>query len=305
MGRGAEAKSERKLKRKEARFSSVGQNSSALELDLDNEFDTPYIPPNTSEKSNSDEEEKEGEVEEELDLDKLDKDKIAQRIKKGQKKRATAAEGSSTKSASEGIKTTPLILLILLTGTTLLPALLYAGSWVGGALQKPNFLRSLGYKLGVGPSPRKRVMSFYEKHDPSKLNSVPTILSQYYGDYPKLIKRLERKYGDYGYFSQWENDETPMKVVSEKLEEGAVYLQKIFNAYAPRIVKNGVRNARYNLGFLYKKASRIWKKKIWPILEPFFGVPKGAERQKRQDAQDAARKRRGKRNTEFRDEDEF
>lgn len=303
MGRGAEAKSERKLKRKEARSGSDGKTS-ALDLDLDNEFDTPYIP-KAVDKSNSEEEEEE--EQEEQDLNKLGKEKIAQRIKKGQKKRAaaTAADSSSTKSSGEGIKTTPLILLILLTGTTLLPALLYAGSWVGGAMQKQNFFRSLGYKLGVGPSPRKRVMSFYEKHDPTKLKSVPTILSQYYGDYPKLIKKLERKYGDYGYFSQWENDEAPLTLVTEKLEETSIYVQKIFNAYAPRIVKTGVRNAKYNLGFLYKKARRIWKKKVWPILEPYFGVPKGTERQKRKDAEDAARKRRGKRNTEFRDDDEF
>ena len=55
-------------------------------------------------------------------------------------------------------------------------------------------------------------MSFYEKHDPTKLEEVPKIMAKYYGDYPKLVKRLERRYQDYGYFQNWEQDEAPMKI---------------------------------------------------------------------------------------------
>jgi len=305
MARGAESKAERKLKRKEARAATEGENSSALNLDLDNDFDEPYIPKKINNDSSSEEEEDVG------DIDKLDIDKIAKRIKKGQQKRAASTGdhagccGGSSSSSGGGIKTTPLILLILLTGTTLLPALMYAGSWMGGALQKKNIFGSMGYKLGIGPTPKKRVMSFYEKHDASKLSSVNSIMAQYYGDYPKLIKKLERKYGDYGYFLQWENDEAPLKLAKEKAEDTFLYFQKIFNAHAPQVVKTGARNMKYNLGFLYKKASRLWKKKVWPHLEPFFGVPKGAEKQKRKDAETASRRKGRKRNTEFRDEDEF
>ena len=241
-------------------------------------------------------------------------DKIAKHIKKGQKKRAAAGAAAAraeqeapndARSSGGGIKTAPLILLILLTGTTVLPALLYAGDWLGATMQKKHFLGSIGYKFGIGPSPKKRVMSFYEKHDPAKIESVPTILAQYYGDYSKLTKKLERKYGDYGYFLNWEQDEAPMTLAKEKLEDTYIYLGKQFNKHAPQIIKTGARNMKYNLGFLYKKAKRIWKKKVWPILEPYFGVPKGAAEQKRKDAQEARRRKRGKRNTEFRDDDEF
>ena len=120
------------------------------------------------------------------------------------------------KEPKEGIKTLPLILLILLLGTTLLPALLYVSDRLGGMVQKRGVLSTLGQKLGIGPSPRKRVVSFYEKHDPAKLKEVNEIISKYYGDYPTLIKRLERKYHDYGYFLNWEEDDAAWKLAMEK-----------------------------------------------------------------------------------------
>jgi hypothetical protein len=157
----------------------------------------------------------------------------------------------------------------------------------------------------LGPSPKKRVLSFYEKHDPSKIDNVDSILAKHYGDYPKLLKKLERKYGDYGYFLEWEQDEAPMTLALEKVQETREYIGEQFNLYAPQIVKTGVRNARHNIGFLYKRGRRAWKKTIWPHLEPFFGVPKGSAAQKRKDAQEARRKKEGQRrrkNTEFRDD---
>lgn len=197
----------------------------------------------------------------------------------------------------------PLILLVMLTGTTLLPALLYAGDWVGGFLQKNHVFGSLGHKLGIGSSPKKRVMSFYEKHDPAKIDEVESILGKYYGDYPKLIKRLERKYNDYGYFIDWENDEAPMTLAMDKIYETRDYLGKQFNRYAPQKVKIATRNIKYNLSTLHKKGKKVWKKHVWPVLEPVFGVPDGAAAQKRQDRADAKDKRgRRKKNTEHRDD---
>ena len=113
-------------------------------------------------------------------------------------------------SGEGGIKTLPLVMLIMLTGTTVIPALLYMGDYFSAFIQKNHIMGNLGQRLGIGPSPKKRVISFYEKHDPEKMGEVNNILSKYYGDYPKLVKRLERKYGDYGYFLNWESDEAPM-----------------------------------------------------------------------------------------------
>lgn len=213
----------------------------------------------------------------------------------------------------QGIKTLPLVLLVLLTGTAVLPALIYASDFLGAYFQKHHVLGAIGYKLGFGASPKKRVLSFYEKHDPSKIDSVDGILAKYYGDYPKLTKKLEQKYGDYGYFLNWEQDEAPMTLALEKVQETREYIGEQFNRHAPQVVKTGVRNARHNIGMLYKRGRKTWKKRIWPHVEPFFGVPKGGAAQKRKDAQAARERKQGgaqsggqrrRKNTEFRDDPE-
>ena len=225
------------------------------------------------------------------------------------KKKASskAAPGPVLKKKKEGIKTLPLILLLLLTGTAVLPALIYASDYLGAYFQKHHVFGAIGYKLGFGPSPKKRVLSFYEKHDPSKISDVDSILAKYYGDYPKLVKKLERKYGDYGYFLEWEQDEAPMTVALEHVANMRDYLGEQFNLHAPQMVKTAARNVRHNLTFLYKRGRRLWKKHLWPILEPVFGVPKGTAAQKRKDAQKARERNQGqsgrkRKNTDFRDD---
>lgn len=188
----------------------------------------------------------------------------------------------------QGIKTTPLILLIMMVGTTVLPALIYASDMLANYAQTHHILGSIGYRMGLGAVPRKRVLSFYEKHDPLKLEDVPTILSKHYGDYPKLVRKLERKYQDYGYFLGWEEDEAPLTLALEQLAQTREYIvHQYWNRYAPQPLKTAARNISYNLATLTKKGRKVWKRTIWPLLEPIFGVPKGTEKQKRQDAKDA------------------
>jgi hypothetical protein len=225
------------------------------------------------------------------------------------KKQSKAAAAPVPQTKKQGIKTLPLILLLLLTGTAVLPALIYASDFLGAYFQKHHVFGAIGYKLGFGPSPKKRVLSFYEKHDPSKIDDVDTILAKYYGDYPKLLKKLERKYGDYGYFLEWEQDEAPMTVALEHVANTRDYIGEQFNLHAPQVVKTAARNVRYNLTFLYKRGRKAWKKHVWPLLEPIFGVPKGTAAQKRKDAQEAReRKKQGqsgrtrRKNTDFRDD---
>lgn len=202
------------------------------------------------------------------------------------------------------IKMGPLILLIMMTGTTLIPALLFAGDKLSTYLSKHHIMGNIGHTLGIGPTPKKRVVSFYEKHDPDKILSVDTIMAKYYGDYPTLIKRLERKYSDYGYFLNWEDDEAAMKLAFDKLYDTRDYIQTQFNVYAPRQMKVAVRNIKFNLGTIYTKGSKFWKKTLWPsYLEPLFGVPDGTAAQKKKD-RDAARNKGGRRkkNTDYRDD---
>ncbi len=226
--------------------------------------------------------------------------------KKKRKKTKSAAAAPATPPAppAKGIKMGPLIMLIMMTGTTLLPALLFAGDYIGNFLAKQHILGNIGHKLNIGASPKKRVLSFYEKHAPEKIDEVDVILAKYYGEYPKLVKRLERKYQDYGYFLNWEQDEAPMTLAFEKLDETKKYVQKQFNKHAPQGVKNAVRNISFNLGKLYRKGKVIWRKTVWPVLEPIFGVPDGGAAQKRKDAAEAKNKKgRRKKNTDYRDDE--
>lgn len=294
MARGTEAKEKRKEARKDAREKEKERLLEEMtnEFDLNADFPTPHT-------------KIVGEAEDE---NETGAGATPVMKKKKRKKTKTTAGGMPQQAqaapSSQGIKSGPLIMLLMLTGTTLLPALLYAGDWFGAFMQKNHILGKLGQKLNVGGSPKKRVLSFYEKHDPTKLDEVETILAKYYGDYPTLIKRLERKYGDYGYFLNWEQDEAPSKLAFEKLTETKKAIQKEFNKRAPRSVKNIARNINHNLSTLYRKGRIIWKKKIWPILEPIFGVPDGGREQKRKDRAEAMkRKGRRKANDEFRDDE--
>ena len=298
MGRGAESKAKRKANKKKAAEEGDRFNLGADDLkDSGDAGDfgpgSIPLPPGMAagmNKSDDDSDDSSEEGEERNDAEEL------MLIRKKKAKQSQCCDEPvcmpKKKSADKGIKTTPLILLILMVGTTVLPALIYASDYIGAYLSKNNVIGQIGFRLGMGAVPRKRVLSFYEKHDPNKINEVPNILGKYYGDYPKLIKRLERKYQDYGYFLGWEEDEAPMMLAKEQLAETySLWINSYWNVYAPQPAKTAARNIRYNVTFLHKKFYKLFWKKIWPHLEPFLGVPKGAEKQKRKD-RDEARKRR-------------
>jgi hypothetical protein len=291
MARGAEGKLRRRNEKKQAR------KDEAEALDMLNSNENPFMAPIEDDDS----------AEEETPVPKSEGGSDVPPPKKSKSSKLTMPVGVPQKK-KEGIKTLPLILLILLTGTAVLPALIYAGDMLGAMMQKQSVLGTIGYKLGLGPTPKKRVLSFYEKHDPAKIDNVDKILAKHYGSYPKLIKQLERKYGDYGYFLEWERDEAPLTLALEHVADVREYLGEQFNLYAPQIVKTAVRNIRYNLSTLYKKGRKIWKKHVWPLIEPVFGVPKGTAAQKRKDAQGARNRKAGgsgtrRKNKDFRDDD--
>lgn len=322
MARGSDGKSARKQARKEAR-SQDAERILAGDDDV-NEFSNPASGTNIVEdNSSSDDDDDENETNNNIMDEVAPAEKKKSKSKSARAKKAAAASrgggggdccgpsACGTGGGSGGIKTLPLVMLIMLTGTTLLPAILYMGDYMSAFIQKNHIMGNLGHRLGIGPSPKKRVLSFYEKHDPEKLSEVPIILSKYYGDYPKLVKRLERKYGDYGYFLNWEKDEAPMNLAFEKLWETKDMMAKNFDLYAPALVKTGARNMRHNFGFLYKKGTKAWKKTIWPVLEPYLGVPdaKKARQQKLKDKKEAEKRKKQatgqrRKSAEFRDEDD-
>lgn len=339
MARGVEGKSARKQARKETRAKEAErllageENVSEFDAplpsfdDIMNKSTGPNVEEGSSSSSEEEDDEKEGEgagpAEDVPEKPKKKTKSKSARAKKKAAERAARGPGGDGcddgpccgapggGGAGGGIKTLPLVMLVILTGTTLLPALLYMGDYFSAYMQNQHILGNLGHRLGIGPSPGKRVISFYEKHDPDKLSEVPGILSKYYGDYPKLTKRLERKYGDYGYFIDWEKDEAAMALAMEKVWETRDAVSKQFDRHAPALVKTGARNMRHNFGFLYKKGRTIWRKKVWPFLEPHFGVPdaKAARKQKLKDKKEADKRKKKvtgqrRKSHEFRDEDD-
>jgi hypothetical protein len=187
MARGSEGKSARKQARKEARAKEA-ERILAGDEDV-NEFSNPpsFEDVNKEEDSNSsssDEEEEDAAPEKTPEKKKKSKSKSA-RAKKAAAARARGGGGGGDAccptpggSSGEGIKTLPLVMLIMLTGTTVLPALLYMGDYFSAFIAKNHIMGNLGHRLGIGPSPKKRVISFYEKHDPEQRGEVPNILSK-------------------------------------------------------------------------------------------------------------------------------
>jgi hypothetical protein len=314
MARGAEAKLRRRNRKKATdeavidMFGTEGGDENTTDDNEDRTFEFPTVSKSAVDKSNIDDTEDDDDDEEDDNLPKRNK-----KPSKARSDGSTALKRDGAMSGLGSIKTTPLILLIMMVGTTLLPALIYAGDYASSLMARNNILGSIGFRLGIGAVPKQRVRSFYEKHAPEKLEDVPSILAKHYGKYPQLIKKLERKYQDYGYFMGWEQDEAPLRIVQEQVQ--ALYdtwIQQYWNRYSPQFLKTAFRNIRYNLTFLVKKGRKLWKRRLWPLLEPIFGVPDGAEAQKRQDAA-RARQRKQKasssssssrrRNTDFRDEE--
>lgn len=297
MGRGKESKAKRKAAKKEAAGDErlFGGTTEELKANGDaGDFASIPLPPGMSQASkdaddsddSSDDEPARNDAEELL------------MIRKKKAKQSSCCNDDKCDTppkrapSSQGIKTTPLILLCLMVGTAVMPALIYASDYLGAFMAKNNLLGQIGFRLGMGAVPKKRVLSFYEKHDPEKLYEVPKILSKYYGDYPTLVKRLERKYQDYGYFIGWEQDEAPFTLAKEQLQETySVWINSYWNVYAPQQAKTAARNIRYNVTFLHKKFHKIFWKKVWPHLEPFLGVPAGTGKQKRKDRAEAQKRK--------------
>jgi len=300
MGRGKESKARRKAAKKEAAENKdserlfAGETDELKENGNADDFGPGSIPlppgmaaDNNTSDNGDDSDDSSDEGEKKNDAEEL----MLIRKKKAKQSDCCVSCGPKQSSKDKGIKTTPLILLILMVGTTVLPALIYASDYLGAFMAKNNVLGQIGFRLGMGAVPKKRVMSFYEKHDPTKFNEVPNILSKYYGDYPNLVKKLERKYQDYGYFLGWEEDEAPFVMAKEQLQDTyTLWINSYWNVYAPQQAKIAARNIRYNLTFLHKKFHKFFWKKIWPHLEPFLGVPKGTEKQKRKDREEARKR---------------
>lgn len=119
-----------------------------------------------------------------------------------------------------------ILFLALLTGTAVLPALLWVVDSAGSAF-------ALTAAAFFGKTPKARLVKFYRKHNPAKVDEVPKLINKYAGDYPKMIKVLEAKYGDYGFFLNWENDADFSKFAQKELRKYYKWCERYYKQYMP------------------------------------------------------------------------
>ena len=85
------------------------------------------------------------------------------------------------------IRWTHVALLLLMTGTAVLPALLWVADKASAAIGTSNAFQKVGIQLGMMPTPKERLVKFYKKHNPEETDEVDRLLSKYAGSYGELF----------------------------------------------------------------------------------------------------------------------
>ena len=95
-------------------------------------------------------------------------------------------EGVSKKK--KGIRWGPLIVLLVMMGPAILPALLSGWTYLSTS--------QLGLSLGLSWTHEQRLEAFYTKHNPKKIKDVKSTLRKWKGKEEKLFEILEIKYSN-------------------------------------------------------------------------------------------------------------
>jgi len=181
------------------------------------------------------------------------------------------------------IKWTNVAILFMLTGTAVLPLVMFiadnASATIGSMMPGlSSGLAPIGVKLGFVATPKIRLTQFYEKHNPEKLEDVEKVMLKYAGDYKTMTKKLEAKYNDYGFFIGWEQESDFRTKQKETLEyvqkKGIVYYQR----YMPWQIRQALRNIYLNLSRHFKKAYRTVMRFIDPPAEKRSKKPRRSSR---------------------------
>lgn len=97
--------------------------------------------------------------------------------------------------------------------------------------------------LGLYPTPKKRLVEFYMKHNPDKVADVDSLVKTHAADYTKLIKRLESKYHDYGFFLGWDKENDFATLQKKSLEYVSANANRFYQQYMPFQVSVGFRSS--------------------------------------------------------------
>lgn len=157
------------------------------------------------------------------------------------------------------IKWKHVALLVMMTGTAVLPAVLWVVDKTSTLLNQNDAFKSMGIKLGMTPTPKERLEKFYKKHDePEKLQEVDHLLTKYAGSYDKMIKVLESKYNDYGYFIGWEMDSDWRVLMGKEMKKTYQKARKIYQKKVPWGVQRTFYNIYYNAKKVYYKIYNVF-----------------------------------------------
>ncbi|KAJ1451699.1 hypothetical protein M885DRAFT_468177 [Pelagophyceae sp. CCMP2097] len=165
-----------------------------------------------------------------------------------------------------GIQWKYVAFLFLLFGTAMLPAVLWVGDKVaslGGGAAKAGGA-SLSHRLGLAATPKDRLVLFYEKHNSEKVGEVDGLVKKYAGNYAKMVKVLEAKYQDYGFFIGWEKDGDFSTFM---INEGAKSLrlaERYYQVYVPFRV-------RITLFRMYTNVHTVTS----PVVTPLYRMARG------------------------------
>uniref|UniRef100_A0A7S3JUU8 Uncharacterized protein n=1 Tax=Aureoumbra lagunensis TaxID=44058 RepID=A0A7S3JUU8_9STRA len=147
------------------------------------------------------------------------------------------------------IKWKYVIMLLLLTGTAVLPAALWVIDTFFAASSNAASvgISTIVARMGMTPTPKERLIKFYKKHNPEKVDEVPTLVHKYAGNYEKMIKILEAKYGDYGFFIGWQEDADFKKFMKKEAIHYFNKAQRYYRIYMPYRLRIAFWNMYYNI----------------------------------------------------------
>mmetsp|Transcript_18013 Transcript_18013/g.55412 ORF Transcript_18013/g.55412 Transcript_18013/m.55412 type:complete len:258 (-) Transcript_18013:916-1689(-) len=182
------------------------------------------------------------------------------------------------KKSKSGIKWKYVAFLVLLFGSAAMPVVLFLVDNLGGVFGTgaTAAFGAATARMGLTPTPKDRLQLFYEKHNPEKVDEVDHLIDKYAGSYPKMVKVLEAKYGDYGFFLGWEQDRTFKSFLMKEAGEWSNRVQFYYKKYVPY-------KARVAFYKMYSVLDQIFRPYVdfirarlldfFPELKDYIGVP--------------------------------
>ena len=201
------------------------------------------------------------------------------------------------------------------------------GSAAGSAL--PSFSAS----LGMAATPKERLAKFYGKHNPDKVDEVAArtsaslffvfflssrseenkesgvatprprlsvlslspqvLIKKYSGNYPKMVKVLEAKYHDYGFFLGWEEDANFKTFFKKEAVRYFGKAQFLYKKHMPYKLRGAFYNMYYNISTVLQPLTDPLWGFARPFLDPWLGPEPRSSRRSSSSSKSSTRAKTG------------